>query len=73
VFPQIDKELLILKNLRDYYYEISCSYFKLNDLNWELFKKYRNEYKAAKHRKQIDFFKSKTKSELKQIFYKYYL
>ena len=63
---------MILKNLRDYYYEISNSHVKLNDPNWELYKEYRNEYNAARRRKQIEFFKSKTASELKQNFYKYY-
>ena len=47
MFPWIDKELIIFKNLRDYYYEISCSHVKLRALYG-----IPSEYNAAKRRKK---------------------
>ena len=62
-FPWIDKELNVVKGLRDRYYSIANKSKCQTD--WLNYKKYRNLYKSMYRTKLIEFFALKTASDFR--------
>jgi hypothetical protein len=62
-FPWIDKELVVVQNIREFYYASFKKSMNVSEL--ELYKEYRTLYQSLNRAKMKDYFASKTQKDFK--------
>ncbi len=64
-FPWIDKELIVVQNLRNFYYASFVNGGRTNIADLELYKECRTMYQSMNRAKMKDYFASKTQKDFK--------